>query len=392
MEYYVNVGSRHEEKGKTGLAHLFEHLLFRGTPRFPAGQFDRILESRGMRNGNATTSNDFTNYHSSHPIQSFEDFVDMEADRLANLTLTEEIFRTERDVVHNERKVSYENNPVRKLNLDFLSQTFKGTPYEVFPIGKPQDLDSMNVQDAIDFYKRHYQPSEITVTLAGDLSEKRVEDAFLKYYGPLQSNPQPKKEGSYHQRIKGPVFRRIPIEAQNDIGLISYRSQSAIGPDTEILRMASAILGGSASSRVDQNIVQKGLAIGIGSSVLDFQKHPILMITLQPNQNGDLGNVMRMVDHEIQKLIKNGPTQKELDRSVAESEAEQYHGLQTNFGLVRVIGEAIAQFGSLQEFDRMMKTRTSTTRKQVQEVLKKIIRPENRTVYFGVAKKRNPKK
>ncbi|NDG83730.1 MAG: insulinase family protein, partial [Proteobacteria bacterium] len=160
---WFNVGSRNEVAGKTGLAHLFEHLMFKGTTHHKEGEFDALLEQAGAEGENAFTSNDHTAYVQELPDTRFDLITDLEADRMVNLIVNDASFKTEREVVQNERRFRKENSAEGTMYQTLFETSFSEHPYHWPVIGYEQDLNAMTAQDARDFYERFYSPDRATV-------------------------------------------------------------------------------------------------------------------------------------------------------------------------------------------------------------------------------------
>jgi len=174
VDLWYHVGSKDEEPGRTGFAHLFEHLMFMGARYVPYPQFDTIMEASGGTN-NASTSNDLTTYHEVGPSNLLETFLWMEADRMATLgqEMTQEKLETQRKVVLNERRASYEARPYGKAELLLWDKMFpEGHPYHWPVIGSPQDLEAATLDDVKKFFARWYVPSNVSLSIVGDVDEK----------------------------------------------------------------------------------------------------------------------------------------------------------------------------------------------------------------------------
>ncbi len=175
-----DVGSRFEAPGRTGLAHLFEHMMFRGTPSFP--EPFKTLSGWGDR-FNAYTSFDLTLYHELVPKEVFDDVAKFESERMRQLQLTDEVFKTERGAVVSERKMRTADTPSGRLNWELYQYAFDIHPYQTGPIGWQEDLDAVSVKDALAFYKRYYAPNRATIAIVGDFKIKEALDTLDRHYG-----------------------------------------------------------------------------------------------------------------------------------------------------------------------------------------------------------------
>lgn len=178
-----DVGSRFETAGRTGLAHLFEHMMFRGTPSFP--EPFKTLSGWGDR-FNAYTSFDLTLYHELVPREVFEDVVKFESERMRQLQINEEVFKTERGAVVSERKMRTQDTPRGRLYWELNQNAFDSHPYRTGPIGWQEDLDATSFQDALDFYKRYYAPNRAVISMVGDFSINEALGLLHKYYGSMK--------------------------------------------------------------------------------------------------------------------------------------------------------------------------------------------------------------
>lgn len=178
-----NVGSRFEAPGRTGLAHLFEHMMFRGTPSFP--EPFKTLSGWGDR-FNAYTSFDLTLYHELVPKEVFNEVAQFESERMRKLQINEEIFKTERGAVVSERKMRTVDTPAGRLSWEVFQNAFDVHPYQTGPIGWQEDLDRMTIADGLDFYKRYYAPNRATLALVGDFKFKEALDTLDKHYGSFE--------------------------------------------------------------------------------------------------------------------------------------------------------------------------------------------------------------
>ena len=177
---WFRVGSKNEKPGLTGMAHLFEHMMFKGTAKFPAEKFDQILQSNGAVN-NAFTSNDYTGYYIDAPSDKLEVLMDLESDRMTHLAVTELNLKSEREVVKEERRMRTENSVQGTLFELIFGVVFKVHPYRWPVVGWMEDLNRMKVGDCIAFYEKFYAPNNATLVIAGDISISKTKELVEKY-------------------------------------------------------------------------------------------------------------------------------------------------------------------------------------------------------------------
>lgn len=183
---WYKVGAMDEKPGKTGLAHMTEHLMFKGTHKYPMGTMDKIVQRRGGVQ-NAFTSYDFTAYYQKVPVTELETMMDLESDRMANLQLTDEIFQPERKVVAEERKLTTDSSPNDKFFEQVMRRHYAHHTYGHPVIGWADDIQGYTFTDAIDWYRTHYAPNNATMILVGNVTADSVKPLVEKYYGPLKA-------------------------------------------------------------------------------------------------------------------------------------------------------------------------------------------------------------
>jgi zinc protease len=260
------VGSRNESLGQTGMAHLFEHMMFRGTPSFP--EPFKTLSSWGDRS-NATTSFDSTRYYILGPKEIFENLVQLESERMRKLTITEAIFNTERFAVVSERKMRVEDNPMGRLLWELYGAAYKKHPYRVLPIGYQADLDRMTFQQALDFHKTYYAPNNAVISVVGDVDFEEALSLIDRYYGDYEKVTVPEFTGPFeptlnrkNQRIIVPQKAEAVMLGEARLGLKYADTQQV--PKYALL---CALLGGGEYGHLFEQLVrEKKLASMAGAS------------------------------------------------------------------------------------------------------------------------------
>lgn len=247
---WFRVGSRHERPGKTGLAHLFEHLMFGETQHHPHGDFDRLMERAGSE-ANAATWTDWTCYYENAPRHALPLLIELEADRMSNLVLRPPQVTSEKEVVANERKLRVDDDVEGKALELLYESAFRNHPYRWPTIGWMKDIRGFTVRDCQQFYRTHYAPSNATVVIAGDFNEHKALGLIQKHYGGMSAaSPAkaltPKKEPS--QRTERVLQLTAPTPTEKL--LMGYHAPSFSDPDTPALVIANEVLFGGQSSRL----------------------------------------------------------------------------------------------------------------------------------------------
>src|ERR1700735_5390097 len=258
LQVWYHVGSKDEQPGHTGFAHLFEHLMFKGSAHVPAEEHSRIIEAVGGFD-NAETTDDSTNFYETFPSNYLERVLWLEADRMGSLNVSDENFKSEREVVKEERRVRIENQPYGYLQEDLRAAAFTVHGYHHTPIGSMADLDKATIQDVRDFFNTFYKPNNATLVIVGDFDSTQALAWANKYFDgipasakpiPRLNNPEPPQTA---ERVAKKSYSHTPLPAV----VIGYKIPARYAPDSYSLDLASNILAGGESSRLYQTLVYK---------------------------------------------------------------------------------------------------------------------------------------
>jgi zinc protease len=258
LQVWYHVGGKDERPGRTGFAHLFEHLMFKGSAHVPAEEHSRIIEAVGGFD-NAETGDDTTNYYETFPSNYLERVLWLESDRMGSLNVSEENFKSEREVVKEERRVRIENQPYGYLQEDLRAAAFTVHGYHHTPIGSMEDLDKATIQDVRDFFNTFYKPNNATLVIVGDFDSTQALAWTNKYFDgipasakpiPRLDNPEPPQTA---ERVVKKSYSNTPLPAV----VIGYKIPQRYAPDAYPLDLASNILAGGESSRLYQTMVYK---------------------------------------------------------------------------------------------------------------------------------------
>ncbi len=380
---WFNVGSRDEVQGKSGLAHLFEHMMFKGTKNNPQGVFDRTMESSGARDLNAFTGTDYTAYVASLPKENIETVAKMESDRMVGLALTKEQFESEREVVHNERKQVMENNPEGKMYEELQRLAFRKHPYGRPIIGFAEDLDGMNVQDCEEFYRAYYSPSNAVICVVGGLKAERVANVVAKHYGKIQPQKKPAQLPTAEPSQEEERVSVLTLPVQVEKAYFGYKIPDGKHGDHIALNVLSYVLSSGRSSRLYRALVDAGICLDQGAS-LNGSKDPSLFylsFTCQAGRKAE--EALGILDRELLEVAEKGITGEELERVKNKLSTEIHLGLATNHALCRFIGQHEIVLGDVRlGVDEIEKIQTITLA-QVKAVAKKYLVKTNRSVVVG---------
>lgn len=383
---WFRVGSRDEKVGYTGLAHLFEHMMFKQTKTRKDGEFDRILESNGAEGENAFTSRDYTAYVQELPKDKLDLIADLESDRMVNLVVDEKAFKTETEVVQNERRFRNENSPDGLMYQEIFSLAFNKHSYRWPVIGYEEDLNRMSAKDAMEFYRNFYSPNHATIVVVGDVNAKDVLKVVTKKYGHLKpQNPVPATIEAEPAQSR-PRRKVLKLNTQVQKLMMAYPVPAVTHEDIPALNLIRTILSGGKSARLNRALVDTGIATSIGGYDLD-DKDPSILIFVSNMQKGKSAEqAERIVLREIEKLKSTLVSDSELERAKNILSYEFYDKLndatkQANFlGHYETVSSSFRV--GLDVFNRVAKL----TPQDVQAVARKYLDPNRRNVLLGVQK------
>jgi len=344
---WYRVGSADEPQGKSGIAHFLEHLMFKGTPKHPAGEFSRLIRVNGGED-NAFTTRDYTAYFQRIARDRLDLVMELEADRMQNLVLTDENVLPELQVVQEERRERTDNDPSSLLGEQLDAAMYAAHPYGKPVIGWMSEVMQLTRQDAVDYYKAHYTPANAVLVVAGDVTAEEVRALAEKYYGGLKNGfePAPRKRTMEPQPIAARRVIMKDARAASPTVQRNYLAPSystAKGNEAEALDVLAEILGGGTQSRLYQKlVVEQRLAAYAGAwysgDVLDYGSFGVYGA---PNPGADLGKVEQAIDEVVADVVNNGVTQEELDRTRAKLLADTIYTLDSQATLARMFGIAL---------------------------------------------------
>ena len=384
---WFNVGSRNEVIGKTGLAHLFEHMMFKGTKNHKEGEFDSILEQAGVEGENAFTSNDHTVYVQELPKEHLDLIINLESDRMVNLLVNDESFKTEREVVQNERRFRKENSAEGTLYQTMFETAFTESPYHWPVIGYEQDLNLMTAQDARDFYEKFYSPDRATIVVVGDVNENEVIKMVEKAYGSLQPKNTP--DGDIKRDVEQTAQKRkkVPLNIQSEKLWMAYKIPEANHPDTPVFEVIQGILSDGMNSRLNRALVNAGIATSVSSGSFSMRDPGIyvFMADLQKGKSASLAE--SIILREIEKLKNKPITEEELVRVKSLLKFHFYEKLTTASGKAHFLGEFETAYGNFDAGLNLQKEIMKVTPERVNQVINQYFETKKMTVLTGVPKK-----
>lgn len=388
---WYNVGAMDEVPGKTGLAHMTEHLMFKGTPRHPAGEMDKIVQRKGGIQ-NAFTSYDFTAYFQKVPVQELEVMMDLESDRMVNLALTDEVFQPERKVVAEERKLTTDSNPQDRFNEKVMRAHFAHHTYGHPIIGWADDIAGYTKDDAVAWYRRHYAPNNATMILVGDVTAEQVKPLAEKYYGKLKPVDVPAREIAPEPLRKGPL-ELVAVDAQVKVPswAVMYRAPSAVAGvagvkvvegEATALWVLAEILGGGDTARLYQElVVKRGLADNAYATYDRVRAaEGTFDVMVQPKVGVTVDKIGPAVDEILADVLKHGVTEEELKKAKTSILADEIYARDDGFTSMYRLGIWVTAGGKVADFDKWQDELRSLTVGQVNTVARKYVRADQRTL------------
>jgi len=380
FQVWYRVGSRNESWEKTGLSHMLEHMMFKGTEKIGPEQFSRIIQENGG-NDNAFTSHDYTAYFENLSADRVQVAIDLEADRMQNLILREEDFRTERMVVMEERRLRTEDNPQSVLTEQLLATAFQIHPYRWPIIGWMEDIARFTLEDLKVYYRTYYNPANAFLVVVGDFKKEELLPKIEKAFGSY-----PKGVAPMQDRDKDPPQigeRRIFVkkEAQLPFLVMGYHVPNLREPNSYVLEIIATILSGGKSSRLYQSLVrEKRLVLSADADHDLVSRDPSLFTLVAELLPGKVvTEVEKAFDQEIERLQREPVGEQELEKVKNQIEASFIFGQDSIFSQARLLAHHEIAL-SWKAIDDYLPSVRKVTPEDIQRVAKKYLIPDNRTV------------
>ena len=392
VNVWYSVGSKHEEPGKTGFAHLFEHVMFQGSAHVGKAEHMALVQGAGGTL-NGTTWLDRTNYFETMPSHQLELALWLEADRMGTLldALSQENLDNQREVVKNEKRWSYDNRPYGSWNEKILGHLFPVEhPYHHPTIGSMADLDAASVDDVKAFFSTYYAPNNAVLSVVGDCDRETVRALVEKYFGPIAPNPSipPLPDMSLPAllgtEIRETVEDRVPLPRV----YVGFRAPAFGDHRLDALDLASQLLAGGKGSRLHRRLVRdERVAQDVAVFTLPFTGGASVCIgwaTVRPGVDVDV--VERIYLEELEKLASELPSDDELDRAKALTEADELGAL----ARVEERADRLSMYATLCDDPALINTLLprylSVTAEQIRDIAREVFRADNRVVLTYIPK------
>jgi zinc protease len=381
VQVWYKVGSRNEVMGRAGLSHMLEHMMFKGTAKYPKGSFSRLIRKNGGID-NAFTGQDFTAYFENLAADRVELALELEADRMQGLLLDHNEFQTEREVVKEERRLRTEDDPQGALVEALFAQTFFSHPYHWPVIGWFADLDAMSLEDLQRHYDTFYSPNNATLVVVGDIKADVLIQTIKNLFEPIPKGPSPKQTVSSEPEQRGERRFFLKREAQVPFVMMGFRVPNYSSEDAYALSLLESILSQGKSSRLYQSLVyeqKNSLAVGADYGLMQTDPGLFYVYSLV-SPGAKIEAVEEAMQREIVRLQTELPSEVELQRAKNQVEAARVFEQDSNFRHAMLIGQSESIGAGWRRMDQFLEHIRSVTPKDIQRVARQYLTQDNRTV------------
>ncbi|WP_269515281.1 M16 family metallopeptidase [Brevundimonas subvibrioides] len=367
VSVWYNVGSKDEPAGSTGFAHLFEHLMFGGSENAPGSYLGR-MRNLGPSNLNGTTWFDRTNYFQTVPTPALEQALFLESDRMGYLLgeVGQEVLDLQRGVVQNEKRQG-DNQPYGLFEYAQLEALFpEGHPYRHSTIGSMADLDAASLETVRNWFRENYGPNNAIVVLSGDITEATARPLMEKYFGAIPRGPVNTPAEADVPTLAAPIVEVMHDRVANTRLTRSWAVPGLLSDDAVPLSVGAQVLGGLASSRLDNLLVrQEQTAVAVSSSLSDFHRIGIFDISVDVKPGQDATEVSRRLDAIVADFIAQGPTEEEVARVATRYVSQRIQSLEQVNGKANVLAEGQLYAGDPDDYKKELAEYASVTPAQV---------------------------
>jgi predicted Zn-dependent peptidase len=387
-----HVGAKNEDTARTGFAHFFEHLLFEGSKNIARGQFDKLVTNAGGDN-NANTSNDRTFYYETLPSNQLELGLYLESERLLHANIDEIGVETQREVVKEEKRQRYDNQPYGTFFIEILKNAYEVHPYRWAPIGSLDHLNAATLQEFMDFYNTFYVPENATLVIAGDLEYAKTKALVKKYFNDIPRGEKPVPRPTEVEPVKTKEVRNVVYDNIQLPAIISgYHIPAQGTKDAYALEMLATLLSGGESSRLNKTIVdEKELAVATGAFTFSME-HPGLYIVYGISSMGvDVNDLEKAIDAEFDKVKMELISDQEFQKIRNQTENDFILSNATLEG----IADNLATYHTFYKDANLINTELdkylAVTKEDIQRVAQQYLTKQNRVVLHFLPKSEQSK-
>jgi zinc protease len=343
-DVFYKVGSRDEKMGKSGIAHMLEHLNFKSTKNLKAGEFDEIVKGFGGMN-NASTSFDYTHYYIKSASKNMDKSLELFSDLMENLTLKDEEFQPERDVVAEERRWRTDNNPMGYLQFRLFNNAYIYHPYHWTPIGFMSDIQNWSIEDIRDFHSTYYQPKNAIVVVAGDIDENEVFKSVEKHFKDIKNTKDiPSKLHTVEPVQDGAKTVMINKESAVQMLAITYHIPNFEHEDQVALSALSEFLSSGKSSILQKKLIdEKRLVNTIYAYNMELKDPGVFMFVAVANEGVDAKEIENEILDTIAKIKKGDISQKDIDKIKINTKADFIFSLESSTEVASLYGSYLVR-------------------------------------------------
>lgn len=387
IQQWFRVGSKDEVVGRTGLAHFFEHMMFKGTKKFGKDTWGKFLNGKGAET-NAFTSNDYTGFYINAPSENLDLLLQIESDRMRNLSLDPKDVNSEREVVKEERRMRYDDSIEGGINEKMSDIMFTNLPYHWQPIGSMIDLNAASMEDLHKFYKTFYSPNNAVLVVAGSFRSEDAKKMIDKYYGDLPREeivrPAIKDEEPQTKERRAVILR----EAQAPTVAVGYRLPDLNSPDNYALDLLAIVLGQGQSSRLyKQMVYKKEIALNVYAASWSQKLAGQFALGASLKPKGDPEKALALFEEQV-KIMRDKPvSQKELDKARNLLMKEYVDSLKRVSGRAHRLANDEILFGDYTRIFTDLKKYQEVTVEDVKRVAKLYLQPNQRNIVIVHPKK-----
>ncbi|NBT57649.1 insulinase family protein [bacterium] len=384
MTYQVwfDVGSLNEKMdeklNRTGLAHLFEHMMFRGTKKYPDGKFDELTSRMGSDKQNATTYYYRTNYFESVPSYQLEKIMELESDRMANLILDGELLEKEKGAVIGEFRRAMDN-PGRLAWDELMRLVYTQAPFRFTVLGTEEEIKGFSLEDAQYFYKTFYAPNNCTIIVVGDVKEESLLPLVEKYYGWMKPQEIPKlgiKEEP--AQTKERKWEGKHPQATSEILLMAYRIPAATDPDIVPLSLISSHLSNGMEARLRKSLVDTGVAVGASAGI--SHRPDFFEISISLSEKHTAEEAIKILDREVARLHQSKISKADFERALNQELLSVYGSIGSSNALANMFGEYLMISGNYLRGLEVLEGYKKLDSTDLQKAAKKYFTKENRSI------------
>ncbi|MBB4637684.1 M16 family metallopeptidase [Longimicrobium terrae] len=385
VNVWYDVGSRDEPKGRTGFAHLFEHMMFQGSANVPRGDHFVLVERAGGDMQNGTTEWNRTNYYQTLPSNRLNLGLWLEADRMRSLAVTQENLDNQRAVVQEEKRQRIDNQAYVGAMYETIMGVFNQEtcfPYAHSIIGSFDDLNAASLDDVKSFFRTYYAPNNATLTLAGGFDPAQAKQMITQYFGDIPSAPEAPRTTCTQPFTHLPQARTIQdTRAPLPAVMIAYGIPAPTEPDYAAVSLLNSILSSGENARLDDRLVdQEKAAIGITPLFLTNRGPSAAMYWLNAAQGVEPARLQTLFDEEIARIRRDGVTQEELVKARNGMRAQQIFERQVPHGTAEALQYATHYYGDPAYINRSLEPFMAVTRDDIRRVAERYLSPQNRIV------------